>query len=89
MKRPRTPHDHRWTLERVRNFRRQRHIQMGATARQGGDFLTANEAADYFGISRNGLLGLERLGAPRNQITDFAPWRLAKISLTPSRSDTL
>jgi DNA invertase Pin-like site-specific DNA recombinase len=82
MKKLKTPHGQPWNLERVRGFRRHRQILLGDAARGGGDDLTANEAAEYLGISRNGLLGLERLGAiSRRQVTDFAPWRLAKQDL--------
>ena len=43
-----------------------------------------NEAAACLSIGHNGLLGLdlERLGAiSRNQITDFAPWRVTRKEL--------
>ena len=44
------------------------------------------EAAAYLGVSQNGILGLERLGAiSRNQITDFAPWRVSKKELDSER----
>jgi hypothetical protein len=49
-----------------------------------------NDAAAYLGISRNGLLGLERLGAvSRNQVTDFAPWRVSKAELDSERVQRL
>ena len=82
MKKLKTPHGHPWALERVLSFRRHHQIRQGDAAPSAADSMTANEAAVYLGISRNGLLGLERVGAlSRNQITDFAPWRLTKQEL--------
>jgi hypothetical protein len=43
------------------------------------DYLTQNEAASHLGVSRNGLLGLERMGAiARRQVVAFAPWRVER-----------
>ena len=47
-------------------------------------------AASYLGISRNGLLGLERIGAlSRNQVMEFAPWRVERKQLESKRVQTL
>ncbi len=54
------------------------------------DYLTQNEAASYLGISRNGLLGLERVGAiARRQVTAFAPWRVERRELDSERVQAL
>jgi len=49
-----------------------------------------SEAAAYLGISRNGLLGLERNGAlSRNQVMEFAPWRVERKQLDSERVQAL
>jgi hypothetical protein len=54
------------------------------------EHLTQNEAAAYLGISRNGLLGLVRVGAlATNQLSDFAPWRVSRAELDSERVQRL
>jgi DNA invertase Pin-like site-specific DNA recombinase/IS30 family transposase len=82
MKKLRSPHGHTWTQDRVRNFRRWHRLRRSKKDDTPSDTLSMKEAADYLGISHNGLLGLERLGAiARNQATDFAPWRVSQQKL--------
>jgi len=86
MKKITSPHGHTWTQDRVKNFRAMH--RLGPTNQSSGQdiILSMNDAAAYLDISRNGLLGLERVGAiSRNQITDFAPWRVSKAELDSKR----
>jgi hypothetical protein len=84
-----TPGGLRWTLERVANFRRTHHIRR-AERSSSGERLTMSEAAAYLGISRNGLLGLERIGAlSRNQVMEYAPWRVERKQLESERVQDL
>ena len=81
MKKLQTPRGLQWTQERVSYFRKQHHIRTGTGAR-GGDYMTMSEAIAYLGVSHNGLLGLVNRGAiSRNQITEFAPWRVPRTEL--------
>ncbi len=49
-----------------------------------------SEAATHLGISRNGLLGLERIGAlSRNQVMEYAPWRVERKQLDSERVQVL
>ncbi|MHC4860295.1 MAG: recombinase family protein [Planctomycetota bacterium] len=78
-----------WTLERVTNFRRVHHIRRGERT-SSGERLTMSEAAAHLGISRNGLLGLERVGAlSRNQVMEYAPWRVERKLLDSERVQDL
>ena len=44
--------------------------------------MTGQEAAEQLGISRNGIIGLIRIGALHNhQIIDFAPWRILRAEV--------
>ena len=53
-----------------------------AKQQQGKDVLTLSQAQEYLGISHNGLLALSRRGVIHsNQVTDFAPWRIARQEL--------
>jgi hypothetical protein len=84
MKRIPTPRNLPWTQERVANFRHQHHIHGPQT--KPADTLTQNQAAEYLGIGHNGILGLARLGAlTKNQVTDFAPWRVSLEELDSER----
>jgi len=90
MKKIRSPHDQTWTRDRVKNFRA--YHRLGSPKEQSGQDqnLSMSDAATYLGISRNGLLGLERLGAiSRNQTTDFAPWSVSKAELDSERVQRL
>ena len=86
MKKIQSPHGHTWTQDRVKNFRAHHQLRTEDVRTDQTVHLSMNDAAAYLGISRNGLLGLERLGAiSRNQITDFAPWRISKAELDSKR----
>ncbi len=80
-----------WTQDRVEGFRKQHRIRLKKPSVPSDDLvLTQNEAMEYLGISHNGILGLERSGAiSRNQITDFAPWRLSKKQLDSEHVQSL
>ena len=44
--------------------------------------MTMTGAQDYLALSHNAMLGLVRAGAvSTNQITEFAPWRVAREEL--------
>jgi hypothetical protein len=80
MKRTTTPRGLPWTLARVAAFRKTHAITLGHG--HDPDSMTGQQAAEYLQISRNGLRGLIRIGAlHKNQITDFAPWRIPKAEL--------
>ena len=67
----------RWTRDRVRDFRHQRHIR-GPGKKQRDDSMTMNQVQEHLGIGHNAVLALVRRGAiTPNQITDFAPWRVS------------
>lgn len=81
MKKIETPRGLRWTKDRVEAFRRHHRIRAGKRSKNG-DCLTMKEAAAYLDISRNGLLGLVKMGAvSKNQITEFAPWKVSRAEL--------
>jgi hypothetical protein len=85
----RTPGRLPWTAERVTSFRRAHRIRLGNRP-PTGEYLTMSEAAAHLGISRNGLLGLERMGAlSRNQVMEFAPWRVERKQLESRRVQSL
>jgi DNA invertase Pin-like site-specific DNA recombinase len=76
-----TPRALRWTQDRVQNFRRSHHIR---TISKGDDedYLSGKQVMDRLDISRNGVLGLLRIGALHNhQVTDFAPWRITRAEV--------
>ena len=75
--------------DRVCNFRRHHKIRLGGP-RPDPDIFTGQQAAEYLVISRNGLRGLIRLGAiDKNQVTDFAPWRISKTQLDSDEVQSL
>ncbi len=81
MKKLETPRGLRWTQERVNSFRKQHRIRAGSRT-SSDDRMTMNEAIAYLGIGHNGLLGLVKRGViSRNQITEFAPWRVSRAEL--------
>ncbi len=89
MKKLQTPRGLRWTEERVAAFRKQHHIR-AAKRQRGHDHLTMSESTKYLGVGYNGLLGLVRLGAvSRNQISEFAPWRVSRAELDSERVQSL
>lgn len=90
MKKLTMPSGQRWTLERVSKFRHSHRIPLQDADLEARNLLTSKQAADYLGISRKGLRGLVRLGAlSHNQVTDFAPWRVAKDELDSERVRSL
>ena len=90
MQKLRTPRDLPWTQDRACNFRRHHKIRLGEPRKKDHNILTGQQAAEYLGISRNGLLGLIRLGAvDKNQVTDFAPWRISKTQLDSDQIQSL
>ena len=71
----------RWTRDRARDFRRQRHIH-GPGKRERDDSMTMNQVQEYLGIGHNAVLALARRGAiTPNQVTDFAPWRVSRADV--------
>lgn len=84
-----TPGGLPWTVERVTRFRRAHQLRC-RTRKPSANTMTMSEAAAYLGVSRNGLLGLERIGAlARNQVMEFAPWRVEKKQLDSERIQDL
>jgi hypothetical protein len=81
MKKIPTPRELRWTQDRVQQFRHHHGI------RQRGQppddrFFTCQQAREYLGVGYNGLMGLIRRGViHKNQVTDFAPWRIPREEL--------
>jgi hypothetical protein len=85
MKATTTPTGKRWTQDRVRNFRRTHHIKAVKDEAEE-EYLTGKQVAERLGISRNGVLGLLRVGALTNhQVTDFAPWRIPRSEVESAR----
>ena len=81
MKKMHTPGGLLWTQDRVRDFRRQRHIR-GPGKGRAEDALTMNQVQERLGIGHNAVLALARRGAiTPNQVTDFAPWRVPSAQL--------
>ncbi len=76
-----TPGNLPWSASRAMSFRHQHQITLGDRP-SPSEVLTQTEAAQYLGVSRNGLLGMERIGAiTRNQVAAFAPWRVERKQL--------
>ena len=85
MKQVLTPRELPWTKGRVTSFRGRHHIKLSSEPKDP-DLLTGQQAAQYLGISRNGLTGLLRVGAIHmQQLTDFAPWKISKAELDSDR----
>ena len=85
----RTPRDLPWTVSRARSFRQQHQITLGDRP-SPSEYMTQTEAARYLGVSRNGLLGMERIGAiTRNQVVAFAPWRVERKQLESEQVQAL
>ena len=81
MQKVKTAHGLVWTKDRLGNFRRTHRIRQTQPPPKG-EILNQSEVAAYLRISRNGVCALERRGAiSSNQITDFAPWRVARSQL--------
>ena len=81
MKKLTPPRDLRWTKDRVRAFRSHHRVRQ-CKETHDPDVLTGQQARDYLGIGYNGLMALVRRGVVNtNQVTDFAPWRIARAEL--------
>ena len=79
-----------WTRDRVRNLRNAHRIPEAEPPPDKEDYLSLSEVASYLGISRSGVMALERMGAiSRNQITHFAPWRVPRIEVDSERVQDL
>ena len=89
MKKVWTPTGLRWSKDRVREFRNHHHLQNESRfAKRDGFGLKG--AAEYLGVSRRALLGLERMGViSRNQVTDFAPCQISRKELDSERVQAL
>lgn len=89
MKKLPTPRGQKWTQDRVESFRKTHHLK-APRAVEAEQYLTGKQVAERLGISRNGVLGLLRIGALHNQQpTDFAPWRIARSEVDSDRVQTL
>jgi len=89
MKKMHTPGGLLWTQDRVRDFRRQRHI-LGPGKGRAEDALTMNQLQERLGIGHSAVLALARRGAiTPNQFTDFAPWRVPSAQLEPEQVQRL
>lgn len=72
----------RWTKDRVQCFRKEHRLRRGKPLRDDADYLTMQQAMEYLEISYNAICRLEEMGAiSKNQITDFAPWRVSRAEL--------
>ncbi len=88
MQRLKTTHGLTWTQDRVCNFRKTHRIRQARPPE--GEHLTQSEVASTLGISRNAVCALDRRGAlSKNQITDFAPWRVPRSQLDSELVQTL
>jgi DNA invertase Pin-like site-specific DNA recombinase len=73
-----TPRNLRWSQERVQAFRRTHRIK-AVPCPDDERYMTGQQVIERLGISRNGVIGLLRVGALHNfQVTDFAPWRIPR-----------
>jgi hypothetical protein len=89
MQKLKTPRGLAWNQDRVRDLRNKHRIQLTRPLSKD-EYLTQGEVATYLGVSRKSVLALERLGAiSRNQITDFAPWRVPRVELDSDRVQSL
>lgn len=85
MKAATMPQGKRWSQDRVKSFRRTHHIK-AVTDENAEEYLTGKQVAERLGISRNGVLGLLRVGALHNhQVTDFAPWRIPRSEVESAK----
>jgi DNA invertase Pin-like site-specific DNA recombinase len=89
MKHVLTPRGLKWTQDRVRDFRHHHRLR-AAKGERDPDQLTMNEVMRYLDVSHNAVLALEKMGAiSKNQITDFAPWRVSRKELDSDRVQAL
>jgi hypothetical protein len=79
----------RWNKTRVGHFRATYRIQ-SHPRKSDPNILNFNESKEYLGISGNGILGLVDRGAiNKNQLTEFAPWKVKKSELDSERVQLL
>ena len=89
MKKLSTPRGLRWTKDRVQSFRARNRIKH-SNKTEDADVMTGQQARDYLGIGYNGLMALVRRDVIHtNQVTDFAPWRIARAELESEPVRTL
>jgi hypothetical protein len=89
MKKLNTPRGLRWTKDRVQSFRARSHIKQ-SNKTEDPDVMTGQQARDYLGIGYHGLMALVRRDVIHtNQVTDFAPWRIARDELDSEPVRTL
>jgi hypothetical protein len=89
MKKLSTPRGLRWTKDRVQSFRARNRIKQSNKI-EDSDVMTGQQARDYLGIGYNGLMALVRRDVIHtNQVTDFAPWRIARAELDSEPVRTL
>jgi DNA invertase Pin-like site-specific DNA recombinase len=89
MKKLSTPRCLRWTKDRVQSFRARNRIKQSNKI-EDSDVMTGQQARDYLGIGYNGLMALVRRDVIHtNQVTDFAPWRIARAELDSEPVRTL
>jgi DNA invertase Pin-like site-specific DNA recombinase len=75
------PRGHKWTESRVRAFRRTHRLRM-STRDDEDQYMSGDRAMEHLGVSRNALHALiARRAITKHQVTDFAPWRIAKEEL--------
>jgi DNA invertase Pin-like site-specific DNA recombinase len=85
MKQILTPKGLKWTKQRVEGFRRRHRIELRRRA-DPEQFMTAKQVCAELGISHRALDALVRVGAlTKEQVTDFAPWRIARAEVESAR----
>ncbi len=81
LKKQPTPGGLQWTQNRVRAYRKQRHIH-GSKREANDDSMTMRQVQRYLDIGTSGVKALARRGLiTTNQITNFAPWKVAREEL--------
>jgi len=89
MKKLSTPRGLRWTKDRVQSFRARNRIKPSNKI-EDSDVMTGQQARDYLGIGYHGLMALVRRDVLHtHQVTDFAPWRIARAELDSEPVRTL
>ncbi|MBI4880694.1 MAG: recombinase family protein [Planctomycetes bacterium] len=75
-----TPTGLRWTQSRVAELRANHHIRVAPP--RDPELFTCEQAMSYLGVSRNTLRALIERGVLHNrQVTEYAPWQIAKSEL--------
>ena len=84
-----TPRGLRWSQDRVQGFRGTHHIK-AVKLKTDEEYMTGKQVAQQLDISRNGVLGLLRIGALHNhQSIDFAPWRIPRSEVESKKVQIL